>query len=205
MFKSVSQNNKNQISYILSAARKYYRKITLVYAAFVVGLSLILPLIIKTNIDYANIIGLNKKTTLKSTLKEKCNNYYNYLLLNNDKEKLLYNDISYVLGIFSTIKDMKILDEKSINHGDISKSNIIFNKKDYYIIDFDETCVTTPLYDFAVIVVKNFIDNGCINMKKYSKLRKEVLQKLDCYDNTDFSNIVKYYLCKILLEKFPSN
>ena len=86
--------------------------------------------------------------------------------------------------------------------GDISKSNIIFNKKDYYIIDFDETCVTTPLYDFAVIVVKNFIDNGCINMKKYSKLRKEVLQKLDCYDNTDFSNIVKYYLCKILLEKF---
>lgn len=158
--------------------------------------------IIKTNIDYANIIGLNKKTTLKSTLKEKCNNYYNYLLLNNDKEKLLYNDISYVLGIFSTIKDMKILDEKSINHGDISKSNIIFNKKDYYIIDFDETCVTTPLYDFAVIVVKNFIDNGCINIKKYSKLRKEVLQKLDCYDNTDFSNIVKYYLCKILLEKF---
>ena len=39
-------------------------------------------------------------------------------------------------------------------------------------------------------------------MKKYSKLRKEVLQKLDCYDNTDFSNIVRYYLCKILLEKF---
>ena len=33
------------------------------------------------------LIGLNKKTTLKSTLKEKCNNYYNYLLLNNDKEK----------------------------------------------------------------------------------------------------------------------
>lgn len=158
--------------------------------------------IIKTKIDYANIIGINRKTTLKSTLKDKCNNYYQYLTLNNNKDKKLFNDISYVLEVFSSIKDMKILDEKSINHGDISKLNIIFNKQDYYIIDFDETCITTPLYDFAVIVVKNFVDNNCINMKKYYELRNDVSKRLTCYDNIDFNSIVKYYLCKILLEKF---
>lgn len=158
--------------------------------------------IIKSKVDYANIIGINRKTTIKSTLKDKCNNYYEYLILNNDKDKNLYNDISYVLEVFSTIKDMKMLDEKNINHGDISKSNIIFNKTDYYIIDFDETCITTPLYDFAVIVVKNFVDNGSINIKKYINLKKEVSKKLSCYDNDDFNNIVRYYLCKILLEKF---
>lgn len=114
----------------------------------------------------------------------------------------MYNDISFVLEVFSTIKDMKILDEKSINHGDISKSNIIFNKRDYYIIDFDEVSITTPLYDFAVIVVKNFTGSGCINLKQYCNLRNKVSKKLSSYDNNDFSNVVKYYLCKILLEKF---
>lgn len=158
--------------------------------------------IIKVNVDYANIIGINRKTTIKSTLKDKCNSYYQYLILNNDKDKKLYNDISYVLETFSTIKGMKILDEKSINHGDISKSNIIFNRQSYYIIDFDEACITTPLYDFAVIVVKNFVDNGSIDMKKYYNLKNEVSKKLSCYDNNDFNNIVNYYLCKILLEKF---
>lgn len=157
---------------------------------------------IKVKIDYANIIGINRKTVLKSTLKYKCNNYYQYLTSNNNKDKKLYNDISYVLEVFSNIKDMNILDEKSINHGDISKLNIIFNKQEYYIIDFDEVCITTPLYDFAVIVVKNFVDNNCINMKKYYELKKDVSKKLACYDNSIFNNIVKYYLCKILLEKF---
>lgn len=158
--------------------------------------------IIKTKVDYASIIGINRKTTIKSTLKDKCNGYYQYLISNNDKDKNLYNDISYVLEIFSTIKDIKILDEKSINHGDISKSNIIFNRQNYYIIDFDETCITTPLYDFAVIVVKNFVDNVSINMKEYNNLKNEVSKKLSCYNNNDFNNIVRYYLCKILLEKF---
>lgn len=158
--------------------------------------------IIKVKVDYANIIGINRKTTIKSTIKDKCNSYYEYLISNNDKDKNLYNDISYVLEIFSTIKEMKILDEKSINHGDISKSNIIFNRQDYYIIDFDEACITTPLYDFAVIVVKNFVDNSSIDMKKYYNLKNEVSKKLSCYDNNDFNNIVNYYLCKILLEKF---
>lgn len=158
--------------------------------------------IMKTKIDYANIIGINRKTTLKSTLKDKCNNYYQYLILNNNKDKKLYNDISYVLDVFSTIKDMKILDEKSINHGDISKSNIIFNNQDYYVIDFDEVCITTPLYDFAVIVVKNFVDNNCINTKKYYELKNDISKKLTCYDNNDFNSIIKYYLCKILLKKF---
>lgn len=157
---------------------------------------------IREKINYANIIGINRKTTLRSTLKDKCNNYYQYLTLNNNKDKNLFNDISNVLGVFSSIKDMKMLDEKSINHGDISKSNIIFNKKDYYVIDFDEVCITTPLYDFAVIVVKNFVDNNCINIKKYYELKNEVSKKLTWYDNNDFNNIIKYYLCKILLEKF---
>ena len=57
-----------------------------------------------------------------------------------NKKQKLYNDVSCVLEIFASIKDMRILNEKSLNHGDISKFNVIFNGNDYYIIDFDETC-----------------------------------------------------------------
>ena len=39
---------------------------------------------------------------------------------------------------------------------DLKKQDDIFCSY-HYIIDFDETCITTPLYDFAVIVIKNFV------------------------------------------------
>lgn len=158
--------------------------------------------IMKRNIDYTKIISINRKTTLNGTLKEKCDKYYNYLFSHINKKQKLYNDVSCVLEIFASIKDMRILNEKSLNHGDISKFNVIFNGNDYYIIDFDETCITTPLYDFAVIVIKNFVYKDGINIKKYYELRDSVIEKLSNYTVGDFNNIVKYYLCKILLEKF---
>lgn len=46
-----SENNKSKISEISSAAQKYYRKITLLYVIIVVGLSFILPFVVKSNIS----------------------------------------------------------------------------------------------------------------------------------------------------------
>lgn len=41
-----------------------------------------------------------------------------------------------------------------------------------------------------------------IDFKKYKLLRKLLKEKYTNYKNADFDNIVKFYLCKIILEKF---
>lgn len=55
LYAPVKANDKNGISYIMSVARRYYRKITVYYGIGVLVLSGILPLIIKSKINYWTI------------------------------------------------------------------------------------------------------------------------------------------------------
>ena len=55
LYAPVKANDKNGISYIMSVARRYYRKITVYYGLGVLILSGILPLIIKSKINYWTI------------------------------------------------------------------------------------------------------------------------------------------------------
>ena len=80
--------------------------------------------------------------------------------------------------------------------------DIIINKKGAYIIDFDEVTVTNPLYDLAVITIKNLVEKDHLNYEKYSLLREKTLSFYKKYTSNDCDHMVCYYLCKILLEKF---
>ena len=70
------------------------------------------------------------------------------------------------------------------------------------MIDFDETNVTTQLYDFAVVMVKIFFKPNRINLKKYNNYKKEIKEKYVNYNDSDFKAAIEFYLCKILLEKY---
>ena len=155
----------------------------------------------KYKIDFSKLIAIKRETKHKNTLKEKCDIYYKYLNKNVELCEELKDDALYVLDIYNNIKNVELLNDKYLNHGDLSRYNIIYGNNDYYVIDFDETCVSTYLYDFAVVIIKNYIIGYKINMKKYNNLKNKIMKENLKYCDDDFKNIVKYYLCKILLEK----
>lgn len=128
------------------------------------------------------VVDCNRKIDADSILLKKCNYYYEQLKSNETNKK----DILYVLNIYEKIKNLSIFKETYLNHGDISKSNILCSNNKNYLIDFDEVTITTNLYDLAVIVVKLYTKNNKFNYNLDEKLKL----------------VVVFYLCKILLEKF---
>lgn len=151
---------------------------------------------------FEKVICCERKTRKNPTLLKKCDKYYNYLINTKEFSGIEKEEVDYVINVFENIKNMDMLNEKYLNHGDISKSNIIKSKKNYYIIDFDEVTITTPLYDFAVIVVKHFIKDEKLDINKCNFLKEKIKNYYPNYVDRDYENILKYYLCKILLEKF---
>lgn len=52
------KHDANKISEIMAVSRHYYRKVTLVYAAVVLFMAIILPLVLKTNVSYFTVFGV---------------------------------------------------------------------------------------------------------------------------------------------------
>jgi thiamine kinase-like enzyme len=151
-------------------------------------------------IDYLkSFILVDRKTNLKNRITKKCDIYYKSLKKNC--HKTILDETSFVIKTYEEIKNNPIFKECFINHGDISKTNLIYNQNGLYVIDFDETTIAPMLYDFAVVSVKFFIENEQLNKTLYDELIAEITKNTN-YTKDDCNLVVKYYLCKILLEKF---
>ena len=105
-----------------------------------------------------------------------------------------------ILQQYEKISRNKLFKEKYLNHGDLSFNNILYNDS-FYIIDFDEAVVTTKLYDFAVIVIKFYTFNGEFKKTKINNLINRLMKTYN-YKFSDYILVIRFYLCKILLEKF---
>lgn len=163
-------------------------------------------------IFFKNIICCDKSELKEKDIKNKnsliyakCQKYYLYLKsISCNDLKLPIDDVLNVLELYNKIKNEKIIKEKTINHGDISYQNIIKSNDKLYLIDFDEVCIAPRLYDFAVVVIKTLVKQNKIDKYKYNKL-KELLKReteFKKYSDSDYECSLKYYLCKILLEKY---
>lgn len=148
------------------------------------------------------ILNTNRKINLQSTISLKCENFYNAIKNANKLDGDIAEEIKYVLNKYEEIKNLSFTQETYLNHGDLSKNNIIKNNDNFYLLDFDETLVGPSLYDFAVICIKFFVKDEKLNKKLFNKLKNNVIKLNNNYKEQDFYNILKYYLCKILLEKF---
>lgn len=143
------------------------------------------------------LIKVKRDTNQDANILDKCMTYYMFLKGLVRRKKDTKNDELFAIKEYEQLKDLSLLQDRYINHGDLSISNILYKNDEPYIIDFDEAVVTTELYDFAVMVIKQKINN--INHLK------RLIRSLN-YDNkyqeSDYYNVIKFYLCKILLEKF---
>lgn len=148
------------------------------------------------------ILMCDRKINQNNTIVLKCYKYYNFLKKTQKYDGIPEDNIFYVLETAKKLINLDIFKEKYLNHGDISKSNIVFSKSKNYLIDFDEVTISTPLYDFAVIMVKLFTKKNKIDMKKYNELKEIIKKKYVKYTDDDYKNVLKFYLCKILLEKY---
>lgn len=146
------------------------------------------------------LLKVNRKTTRPPNLIKKCDKYYRYL---NSKKVLKLQAEKDIINVYKEVRRNRIFKHNYLNHGDLSKSNILSNKKGYYVIDFDEALVTTELYDFAVIMVKLKAEKSNFNNKKAINFIKKVKGIFENkYKEKDFIDAIIMYLCKILLEKF---
>ena len=151
---------------------------------------------------FDKLISVERKTNRKANILYKCDKYYQVLKATNNMDYSHGEEVKYIVNLYETISNEAILKEQYLNHGDISKGNLILSKEKIYLIDFDEANITTLLYDFAVVVIKHFVEDDNINIKKYNELKELIKEKHPEYNDEHFDFVVKFYLCKILLEKF---
>lgn len=55
LYKPLKENNEDGISYVISAAKKYYKRISIYYLFAVVIISFVIPFLLKTNLNYWTI------------------------------------------------------------------------------------------------------------------------------------------------------
>ena len=58
LYKTVGQNDREQTSIVVRTAQRYYYKISIVYAAMVVGIAFLYPLVVETAISYWEIVAI---------------------------------------------------------------------------------------------------------------------------------------------------
>lgn len=151
---------------------------------------------------FIKILKCPRKTNMKNTVMEKCEKWQTELMrFCENQDMTIKSDCLFVCGVFEKLKHNLLFEQTFLNHGDISKSNVIKSNKDYYLIDFDETCVACEMYDFAVISIKFFTKGKFFRGFKFGKWMKKVMSEFD-YSQKDLFSIIEFYLCKILLEKF---
>lgn len=160
------------------------------------------PSIGKLEHDYIKkIINVSRQTNIKSNILMKCDKYYDYLCNLSHYSELIEIDEKFAMQKYSEIRNMSLFSEQYLNHGDLSLNNIVFYNEIPYIIDFDEVCVTTKIYDYAVIFIKFYIKD--VKLSKDNIIKHIVFTKPDDdYSIWQYLAVIKLYLCKILLEKF---
>lgn len=156
----------------------------------------------KLNNFLVKILTINPTTNNPSTIKQKCSGFYEELKNYNNIDDPLYKNIEYTTKTYEGFLQDNFINECYLNHGDLSPGNILQTHNGFVVLDFDEASIGPKLYDFAVVAIKFCYKHGKLNNKLLNKLQKRILLIDRSLTKQDFNNAIKFYLCKILLEKF---
>lgn len=95
--------------------------------------------------------------------------------------------------VFAAMKEMRL--PVGLCHGDLTFSNILFNGNNYYLIDFLDSFVETPLQDIVKIRQDTaYRWSQLMYTKRYDAVRLHIiLDKIDRQIDTYFSNKYQWY------------
>ncbi|MEG2609828.1 MAG: glycosyltransferase family 4 protein [Bacilli bacterium] len=142
-------------------------------------------------------IKAEKKVEIKGeTMIEKVDFFYESLR-NMKTHKIRRELIEELLKKYMKLKNYKIFQEKELIHGDLCYKNILWNESgDFTILDLDNICLFTKLYDLVVFAI-----NMSKNEKEIDiKTAKKILKPFDNYTKVDIINVWNFYLLKVIFE-----
>lgn len=135
-----------------------------------------------------------KKEVLKDKLKDVCCKIQNNSFLTSDQDCKDIIDKAKI--IFNELPDIKLPVGRC--HGDLTFSNILFNGNNYYLIDFLDSFIESPLLDIVKIRQDSaFLWSQLMYIHEFDKIRLQIIShKIDENINTYFSKYDwynKYY------------
>lgn len=114
LYKYIINDDKDEISVVMSASRRYYRKLSYIYLAAVVILAIVVPFILRTEIDYWTVFVFVLFEGLTSVVSFYFINTWNCLLSASGKSyitnslKLFNNILCYSVRIILALNNINI-------------------------------------------------------------------------------------------------
>lgn len=121
-------------------------------------------------------------------------------IANKVNQNVLYNSDSEIVeimdrcrGVFEGLEDMTL--PIGTCHGDLTLSNILFNGNNYYLIDFLDSFIETPLQDIVKIRQDTaYFWSQLMYTKSYDSVRLRIIfDKIDKALDSYFSNKYEWY------------
>ncbi|ADU24275.1 polysaccharide biosynthesis C-terminal domain-containing protein [Ruminococcus albus] len=115
LYKPIHDNDHDGVSFIVSAAMNYYRKLTLIYGLAVCTLAVVAPIVLKTEVDYktiflvillegaSSVLSFYYVQTVKVTLNTDGKEYINGIT------DLVYKVLSYIIRIILALNGISIV------------------------------------------------------------------------------------------------
>lgn len=141
-------------------------------------------------------IPLNENFSFQDTIFYKINQY----ILKLEKLKEYKLNKSIIHDILNKYKSLNLSNIRNmyIIHGDISSTNILWQKKNLAIVDFDEAIVAPREYEYISMLIKFCFNSGKFN-KKLAKLF--LLNLLKNCNLDQLQKMMYFYILKVLIEK----
>ncbi len=141
-------------------------------------------------------IPLNSSFNYQDTIFQKVDNYLTKL----EKLNKYKFDKALIEDIINRYKRLNITNKNNlyIIHGDISFTNVLWQKNNIALIDFDESIIAPKEYEYVSMLIKYCFRKGNFN----KKLAKIFLKKI--VNSSNIENIQKmldFYILKVLIEK----
>ncbi len=102
LYGPITSNNKDEINCVLTQARKYYRKITIIYAMAVIAFAVVYPAIANSEVDYITILLIIFFQGIANCITYFFAAPYDQLLMADGKRYVTENSV-FIVHIFTTV------------------------------------------------------------------------------------------------------
>lgn len=157
------------------------------------NLSKFLTNFIDYEISNSTLVNVDKSIVINKWNSVKAHIESNEHINKNDKVKQIVNKCQKIFTMFNESQKQLYL-PIGMCHGDLTFSNILFSNDNYYIIDFLDSFIESPLLD--IVKIRQDTKYGwsaLMYTKSYDKIRFDIIcKKIDNYIDEYFNQTIWY-------------